>query len=159
MSSYLAGACWVPTTWSLWQKPQCQSQASCLPLPCLSLLTTTSLFSTSVILFSFVQQCKSTMHAKSLQSCLTLCDPMDSSSPWDSPGKNTGSPPGDLPHPGIESASLMSSVLAGGFFTTGAIWETSILWLLPYLFGTVPQSYLRGCISGLMPPFCPPNKT
>ena len=34
-------------------------------------------------------------HAKSLQSCLTLCDPIDGSpprllSPWDSPGKNTG---------------------------------------------------------------------
>ena len=32
--------------------------------------------------------------AKSLQSCLTFCDPMDcsppGSSPWDSPGKNTG---------------------------------------------------------------------
>ena len=34
--------------------------------------------------------------AKSLQSCLTLCDPMDcglagsSGSPWDSPSKNTG---------------------------------------------------------------------
>ena len=33
--------------------------------------------------------------AKSLQSCLTLCDPRDGSpprlpSPWDSPGKNTG---------------------------------------------------------------------
>ena len=33
--------------------------------------------------------------AKSLQSCLTLCDPTDSSPtrlprPWDSPGKNTG---------------------------------------------------------------------
>ena len=32
--------------------------------------------------------------AKSLQSCPTLCDPMDSSPPgprpWDSPGKNTG---------------------------------------------------------------------
>ena len=33
--------------------------------------------------------------AKSLQSCPTLCDPTDSSSPgspcpWDSPGKNTG---------------------------------------------------------------------
>ena len=33
--------------------------------------------------------------AKLLQSCLTLCDPIDSSplgspSPWDSPGKNTG---------------------------------------------------------------------
>ena len=35
------------------------------------------------------------MHAKSLQSCLTLCDPMAYKptrllSPWDSPGKNTG---------------------------------------------------------------------
>ena len=33
------------------------------------------------------------MVAKSLQSCLTLCDPIDGSppgSPWDSPGKNTG---------------------------------------------------------------------
>ena len=36
------------------------------------------------------------MHAKSLQSCLTLCDPIDGSPPsrlpcpWDSPGKNTG---------------------------------------------------------------------
>ena len=35
------------------------------------------------------------MHARSLQLCPTLCDPMDSSPPrllcpWDSPGKNTG---------------------------------------------------------------------
>ena len=29
------------------------------------------------------------------------------------------SPPGDLPNPGIETASLMSPALAGGFFTTG----------------------------------------
>ena len=28
--------------------------------------------------------------AKSLQSCPTLCDPTRFSSPWDSPGKNTG---------------------------------------------------------------------
>ena len=27
-------------------------------------------------------------------------------------------PPGDLPHPGIELASLTSPALAGGFFTT-----------------------------------------
>ena len=27
-------------------------------------------------------------------------------------------PPGDLPDPGIESVSLMSPALAGGFFTT-----------------------------------------
>ena len=30
---------------------------------------------------------------------------------------------GDLPHSGIEPASLMSSALAGGFFTTSATWE------------------------------------
>ena len=28
--------------------------------------------------------------AKSLQSCLTLCDPVRLRRPWDSPGKNTG---------------------------------------------------------------------
>ena len=28
--------------------------------------------------------------AKALQSCPTLCDPIDGSRPWDSPGKNTG---------------------------------------------------------------------
>ena len=33
-------------------------------------------------------------------------------------------PPGDLPDPGIEPVSLMSPALAGGFFTTGATWET-----------------------------------
>ena len=32
-------------------------------------------------------------------------------------------PPGDLPNPGNESASLMSPALAGGFFTTSATWE------------------------------------
>ena len=31
-------------------------------------------------------------------------------------------PPGDLPDPGMEPASLMSPALAGGFFTTGAAW-------------------------------------
>ena len=36
---------------------------------------------------------------------------------WPSP------PPGDLPDPGIESASLMSSALADAFFTTSATWE------------------------------------
>ena len=37
------------------------------------------------------------MHAKSLQSCLILCNPVDCTEepakllcPWDSPGKNTG---------------------------------------------------------------------
>ena len=32
-------------------------------------------------------------------------------------------PPGDLPDPGIEPVSLISPVLAGGFFTTSATWE------------------------------------
>ena len=35
-------------------------------------------------------------------------------------------PPGDLPNPGIETASLPSPVLAGGFFTTSATWEVPI---------------------------------
>ena len=32
-------------------------------------------------------------------------------------------PPGDLPNPGIEPASLTSPALAGGFFTTDTTWE------------------------------------
>ena len=32
--------------------------------------------------------------------------------------------PGDHPNPGIEPMSLMSSALAGRFFTTNATWET-----------------------------------
>ena len=32
-------------------------------------------------------------------------------------------PLGYLPNPGIETASLISSTLAGGFFTTSATWE------------------------------------
>ena len=31
--------------------------------------------------------------------------------------------PGDLPHPGIKPASLISLALAGGFFTSSATWE------------------------------------
>ena len=58
---------------------------------------------------------------KSLQSCPTLCDPMDHSSPGfsvpgDSPGKNIGvsglpcPPPGDLLDPGIKPASPASCI-------------------------------------------------
>ena len=32
-------------------------------------------------------------------------------------------PPGDLPEPGVEPASLNPPVLAGGFFATTATWE------------------------------------
>ena len=73
--------------------------------------------------------------AKSLQSCPTLCDPIDGSPPG-SPVSGFSRqeywsrlpclPPGDLPDapdPGIEPMSLMSPVLTGGFFTTSATWE------------------------------------
>ena len=59
-----------------------------------------------------------------LQSCLTLCDPMDCSLPvslcmgFFRQGYRSGlpfPPPGDLPDPWIE---FVSPALAGGFFTT-----------------------------------------
>jgi len=34
-----------------------------------------------------------------------------------------GPPPGDLPDPGVEPTSLMSPILAGGFFTTSTAWK------------------------------------
>ena len=78
-------------------------------------------------LFSF-----SGMHAKSLHSCTTLCDPMDCSPPGSSVHKDSRqeywdellcSPPGDPPNPGIELESLKSLALAGRFFSTSTIWE------------------------------------
>ena len=67
------------------------------------------------------------MHAKSLQSCPTLCDPMDC--PWDFSGKNTGM--GD--HALLQGifrlrdliTSLISPALAGRFFTTTTTWEAA----------------------------------
>ena len=67
--------------------------------------------------------------AKSLQSCLTLCDPINYSLPGSSvhgilqsrilewvamPSSR------DLPNPGIKPLSLMSPALAGRFVTTSA---------------------------------------
>ena len=40
-------------------------------------------------------------------------------------------PPGDLPDPEIEPASLMSPALANGFFTTNATWEAPLSILVP----------------------------
>ena len=73
------------------------------------------------------------VHAKLLQSCLTLGDPMDCSPPgfflsmgfsrqgyW---SELQCSPPGDLPNPGVKPASLKSPALAGRVFTTSATWE------------------------------------
>ena len=72
------------------------------------------------------------MHAKSSQSCPSLCNPMDhsqsgSSVHGTSQAKILGwlpfPSPGDLLAPGIKPASLMSPELAGRFFTTSATWE------------------------------------
>ena len=65
-------------------------------------------------------------HAKSLQSCLTLCDPVVACKAPLAMGFSrqeywSGLPfptPGDLPDPGIEPVSLMSPALAGRFFAT-----------------------------------------
>ena len=67
------------------------------------------------------------MHAKSLQSYLTLCDPMDCSLPGssvhgDSPGKNTGVGCRDL--------------LQGIFLTYG--WNPRLLCLLNWQLGSLP---------------------
>ena len=62
-------------------------------------------------------------HARSLQSCLTLCDPTDSVCgilQW------SGLPcpsPRDLPSPEIEPGSFMSLAVSGGFFTIRATEE------------------------------------
>ena len=80
------------------------------------------------------------MHARWLQSCSTLCDPMYYSPPGSSVHEIVQArivewiavpPPGDLPDTGIEATSLMSPTLAGGFFTTSATWE-ALPYNLPY---------------------------
>ena len=72
------------------------------------------------------------MRAKLLQSCLTLCNPLDYSPPGSSVHRIIQArilewvavpPPGDLPDPGIEPVSLMFPALAVWFFTTSATWE------------------------------------
>ena len=75
------------------------------------------------------------VHAKSLQSCPTLCNLVDCSPPTLSMGFSRQEywsglpcpPPGALPDPGIEPASHTSPELAGGFFTTSATWEALTL--------------------------------
>ena len=73
------------------------------------------------------------VHAKALQLCLTLCNPMDYSLPGSSvyriiQGRILAwiampSSPDDLPDPGMEAPSFTSPALAGGFFTTlGSKW-------------------------------------
>ena len=70
------------------------------------------------------------MCAKVLLSFPTLCDLMDTRllCPWGFFREEYWSrwpcpPPGDIPDPGIQPASLMSPALEGGFFTTSTTWE------------------------------------
>ena len=68
------------------------------------------------------------MRAKSLQLCPALCNPGDCSPPvsfvhgilWSGLPRP---PPGELPDPGVELASLRFPALASGFFTTNATKE------------------------------------
>ena len=76
------------------------------------------------------------MHAKTVPSCPTLCDPVDCSPPG-SPVHGVlqarmlewvALPPSrGLPNPEIEPMSLTSPALTSVFFTTSATWET-LLW-------------------------------
>ena len=69
-------------------------------------------------------------------------------------------PPGDLPNPGIEPVSLMSSTLAGGFLTTSTTWEaldweSPVLWCwrrllsVPWTARRSNQSILKEINSGI----------
>ena len=79
------------------------------------------------------------VHAKSLQLCPALCDPMDHSLPGSSvhgilQARILELPcplAGNLPDPGIEPTSLMSPTLADGFFTTHTTCEVPSI---PYSF-------------------------
>ena len=82
-------------------------------------------------LSNFVLKTCVCMHAKSLQSCLTLCDPMDYSlqaplsmgfSRQEYCSGLPGPSPGDLPDPGNESMPLTSSAMRSRFCTTSASW-------------------------------------
>ena len=78
------------------------------------------------------------VHAKSLQLCLTLCEPMDLWSArllylWDSPAKNTGVGyhallQGIFPTQGLNPRLLCLPALEGRFFTTSAPWEAHLSW-------------------------------
>ena len=89
-------------------------------------------YSTVIQICSYACVCMCVcVHVHSVsQSCPTLCNPLDCSRPrlvcpWIFPGKNTGvgcycPSLGNLPHPWIKLASLMSPALAGGFFIIGS---------------------------------------
>ena len=80
------------------------------------------------------------MCVKLLQSCSTLCNPMDCQAPlfmglsrqeyWSG---LPCPPPEYLPDPGIKPASLMSPALAGGFFISSDTWEAEYIYIYTYI--------------------------
>ena len=88
-----------------------------------------------------------------VQSCMPLCDPVDCSpqAPLSRgvPRQEYWSglpfpPPGDLPDPGIELASLTPPALAGRFFTNSATWEVpSCILVKESLVGKLPRDRKR----------------
>ena len=88
----------------------------------------------------------------------TLCDPMDCGPPVSSINGILQArilewvallSSRDLPYPGIEPTSLMSSALAGGFFTTRATWEATTASATLSLRIKNNKHYLRGFILAL----------
>ena len=59
-------------------------------------------------------------------------------------------PPGDLPNPGIEPVSLLSSALAGGFFTTAAKSLQSCPILCDPIDGNLAGSLMPGILQARM---------
>ena len=89
--------------------------------------------------------------AKSLQSCMILCDPKNHSPPGSSVRGILQARilenfllQGISPHPGIKLASLTSPELAGGFFTTSDTWEAQPSCPLTPKNYTHPLSCLKG---------------
>ena len=73
------------------------------------------------------------VHAKLLESCPTLCDPMDCCPPGSSVHGILQARVLEwvtnlqgFPNLGIKTVSLMSPALAGEFFTTSATWEAHV---------------------------------
>ena len=106
----------------------------------------------------------SSLHAALLQSCPTLFNSMDYSlqaplsmgiSRQEYRNGLPCPPPGDLPNPGMETASLTSPSLAGWFFTTRA----SLLYAKSLLILSTTQFDLQDIIKtpshlSIMPPSC-----
>ena len=86
------------------------------------------------------------MHSKLLPSCLTLVTlwTVDHQAPLSRQEYWSGLPfptPGDLFNPEIESVSLASPALAGGFFTTSATGKPNVKYFRSQKNGTFLKSF------------------